>query len=33
MKANHRYYLNHLAPDKLVMSSLQRALNQIQGIK
>lgn len=27
MQANHDYYINHLAPDKLVMSSLQRAIN------
>jgi hypothetical protein len=33
MRANHSYYINHLAPDKLVMSSLQRALNLNQGIK
>jgi hypothetical protein len=33
MRANHSYYINHLAPDKLVMSSLQRALNVNQGIK
>ena len=31
MRANHSYYINHLAPDKLVMSSLQRALNLNQG--
>ncbi|MBL4899038.1 MAG: hypothetical protein JKX76_05235 [Colwellia sp.] len=31
MQANHHYYNNHLAPDKLIMSSLQRALNLTQG--
>tara|TARA_R110001599_G_scaffold79463_3_gene215297 strand:+ start:434 stop:1519 length:1086 start_codon:yes stop_codon:yes gene_type:complete len=33
MQANHCYYMNHLAPNKLVMSSLTRALNLNQGIK
>jgi len=33
MRANQNYYLNHLAPDKLVMSSLQRALNPNLGAK
>ncbi len=31
MQANHSYYINHLTPDKLVMSSLQSALNLIKG--
>jgi len=31
MQANHQYYTNHLAPEKLIMSSLQRALNVSQG--
>jgi len=31
MQANHNYYINHLAPDKLIMSSLQRALSLSQG--
>jgi hypothetical protein len=31
MSANYDYYCNHLSPDKLVMSSLQKALNLSQG--